>query len=147
MKDTFQELTSICHENQLYKRSIAFDPSNNYLITVGDDTQINVFQYLYEKMILVLPLTSSDLIYKISKLFSQNPLNVRYKEEYPGHLMGTWCLSHGIEKSNHVNIFDLVTIGKWTNFACDVVKFNPKIFSSKRMTPASPFSYCIWWFG
>lgn len=136
VKDTFQELTSICHEKPIIQRSIAFDPSNNYLITVGDDTQINVFQYLYEK---------DDnntykfrLIYKISKLFSQNPLNVRYKRiswSPDGNLVSIPTAS-----KNQTMLISLISRSeKWTNieslvghdFACDVVKFNPKIFSSR----------------
>lgn len=138
VKDTFQELTSICHEKPIIQRSIAFDPSNNYLITVGDDTQINVFQYLYEKDDTSTTTYKFRLIYKISKLFSQNPLNVRYKRiswSPDGNLVSIPTAS-----KNQTMLISLISRSeKWTNieslvghdFACDVVKFNPKIFSSK----------------
>ncbi|RCK65132.1 Protein HIR2 [Candida viswanathii] len=132
-KDTFQELTTIYHEKPIIQRSIAFDPTNNYLITVGDDTQINLYQYNYDK--------DADnytfrLINKISRYFSQNPLSVRYKRiswSPEGELIPIPTAT-----KNQTMLISLISrTAKWGNaenlvghnHANEVVRFSPKIFS------------------
>ncbi|EMG47997.1 Histone transcription regulator, putative [Candida maltosa Xu316] len=136
VKNTVQELTTICHEKPMIQRSLAFDPTNNFLITVGDDTQINLYQFSYEKD------TTTNykfrLINKISRYFSQNPLNVRYKRiswSPEGELIPIPTAT----KNQTMMISLLSRSSKWGNAeslvghdtASEVVKFCPKIFSEK----------------
>lgn len=133
VKDNFQELTKIYHEKPIIQRSIAFDPTNNYLITVGDNTQINLYQYCYDK--------ASDnytfrLINKISRYFSQNPMSVRYKRiswSSEGELFPIPTAT-----KNQTMLISLISrTSKWSNaenlvghdHANEVVRFSPKIFS------------------
>ena len=76
-KATYQELTSLSNLEKLtVQRSIAFDPTNHYLISMGDDTLIYLYQYQYE------PTTRNyqfRLINRISKLINKTSMNVDYK--------------------------------------------------------------------
>lgn len=131
--ETFQELTTINHEKPTIQRSIAFDPSNNYIITVGDNTQINLYQYSYDK-----PGDNYTfrLINTIARYFSQSPLSVRYKRiswSSDGELFPIPTAT-----KNQTMLISLISrTAKWNNAenlvghnkANEVIRFSPKLFS------------------
>ncbi|CUM63401.1 uncharacterized protein PRCAT00000975001 [Priceomyces carsonii] len=133
LKKTCQELTKLSNlEKQVIQRSLAFDPTNNYLTSLGDDTIIYIYQYHYE--------SSSNnyqfkLISKISKLINKNLLNVQYKRiswSADGEFVSVPTAS-----KNTTSLVSLISRSKnWQskislvghNYNCEVVRFNPKIF-------------------
>lgn len=129
-KNTYQELTKLTHEKLTIQRSIAFDPTGNYLITLGDDTLIYLYQYVHDSLGY-----SFRLINKISKLLNKNPVNVNYKRvswSSDGEL-----LSIPTASKNQTTLISLISRSQnWQNrvslvghgLDCEVVKFNPKIF-------------------
>ncbi|KAI3403266.2 HIR2 [Candida oxycetoniae] len=136
-QNTFQELSTPSSEKPVIQRSLAFNGVSNYLVSIGDDTQINVFQYEYDS-------TSSSKLYKfrlinkISKLFSKNPLNVKYKRiswSPDGELV-----SIPTATKNQTSLISLLSSSKnWATRAslvghdltCEVVKFNPHLYSER----------------
>ena len=133
IKKTYQVLTKLTHSPKLLvQRSLAFDPTNNYLVTVGDDTMIYVYQYTCEESGYQF-----RLINKISKFVSQNETNIRYKRigwSPDGELFSVPTVS-----KNQTNLISLISKSKsWENriglvghgFACEVVDFNPKIYQN-----------------
>ncbi|ODV78638.1 protein HIR2 [Suhomyces tanzawaensis NRRL Y-17324] len=131
--NTFQELSRLQHlDTPVIQRSVLFDPTNNYLITLGDDTLIYLYQYAYEN-----GQYSFRLINKISRLINKNPLNVHYKRiswSPDGELVSIPTAS-----KNQTALISLISRSKnWQNrislvghgLTCEVVKFNPKIFNS-----------------
>ncbi|KAK6465588.1 histone transcription regulator HIRA, WD repeat superfamily [Scheffersomyces coipomensis] len=136
VKQTYQELSSLVHLDKLtIQRSIAFDPLNDYLITLGDDTLIYMYQYKIDP-------TSKNyqfrLLNKISRLINKNPINVNYKRiswSPEGELVSVPTAS-----KNQVSLISLISRSKsWQNkvslvghgLTCEVVKFNPKIFQTE----------------
>lgn len=132
-KNTYQELTKLSKsEKPLTQRSIAFDPTDNYLVTLGDDTLIYVYQFQQEGGNYKF-----RLIHKISKLINKTPLNVKYKRI-------SWScdgefVSVPTAIKNQTSLVSLISRSQnWTNkislvghdLNCEVVKFNPKIFTS-----------------
>ncbi|KAG2734859.1 hypothetical protein G9P44_002865 [Scheffersomyces stipitis] len=130
-KNTFQELTELTHLEKLtVQRSIAFDPTNNYLITLGDDTLVYLYQYTYDT---ALDNYQFRLINKISRLINKNPINVNYKRiswSPEGELLSVPTAS-----KNQTSLISLISRSKnWQNrislvghgLACEVVRFHPK---------------------
>lgn len=130
-KNTYQELTKLTHLDKLtIQRSIAFDPTGNYLMTLGDDTLVYLYQYSYDDSGYQF-----RLINKISKLLNKNPSNVDYKRiswSPDGEL-----LSIPTASKNQTTLISLISRSKnWQNrislvghgLNCEVVSFNPKIF-------------------
>ncbi|CAI5759842.1 unnamed protein product [Candida verbasci] len=131
-RNTIQELTKLCPEKELIiQRSISFDNSNNYLISIGDDTQINLFQYVIEEGNYKF-----RLINKIEKLFSKNPLNVKYKRiswspdsdlvTIPTASKSQTTLISLLSKSNNWNN-KISLVGH--DLTCEVTRFSPNIYS------------------
>ncbi|KAI5956494.1 HIR2 [Candida jiufengensis] len=134
-RETFQELKPISNETPVIQRSLAFNNTTNYLVAVGDDTQINIFQYEYE---------SSGGSYKfrcinkITRFFSKNPINVKYKRiswSPDGELLSVPTATKG-----QTTLFSLISsTSNWTSreslvghdLSCEVVKFSPLIYSNK----------------
>lgn len=76
-KKTFQELSSLCETSNVRsgsQRSISFDPTNNYLVTMGDDGILYIYQYAYfqEKY-------RFRLIHKISRHVCKPLLHCKYR--------------------------------------------------------------------
>lgn len=132
LKKTHQVLTKLTHiDNLTTQRSVSFDPTGNYLITLGDDTLIYLYQYT---------ITPNGykfrLINEISKLLNKSPLNVNYKRiswSPDGEL-----LSIPTASKNQTTLISLISKSQnWTNRVslvghdskCEVVAFNPKIFN------------------
>ncbi|KAI5964112.1 HIR2 [Candida pseudojiufengensis] len=133
-RNTFQELKPISNEKPVVHRSLAFNNTTNYLVAVGDDTQLNVFQYEFDN-------TGSykfRCINKITRLFSNNTLNVKYKRiswSPDGELLSVPTASKG-----QTTLISLISSTfNWTNreslvghdLSCEVVKFSPNIYSKK----------------
>ncbi|CUM49883.1 Protein HIR2 [Debaryomyces fabryi] len=133
-KATYQDLTSLSNLEKLtVQRSIAFDPTNSYLISMGDDTLIYLYQYQYEA-------TTGNyqfrLINRISKLINKTSLNVDYKRiswspdgEYvsvPTASKNQTSLISLLSRSNGWNNI-LSLVGH--NLDCEVVQYSPKIYN------------------
>lgn len=136
-RNTLQELLSPAEDNLVVQRSIAFNGVTNYLTSIGDDTQITVFQYEYDPY---TKLYKFRLVNKISKLFSKNPLNVRYKRvswSPDGELISIPTASKG-----QTSLISLLSSTKnWTTTAslvghdltCEVTKFSRHLYSETRV--------------
>ncbi|CCG24122.1 hypothetical protein CORT_0E05370 [Candida orthopsilosis Co 90-125] len=136
-RNTLQELLSPAEDNLVVQRSIAFNGVTNYLTSIGDDTQITLFQYEYDPY---TKLYKFRLVNKISKLFSKNPLNVRYKRvswSPDGELISIPTASKG-----QTSLISLVSSTKsWTTTAslvghdltCEVTKFSRHLYSETRV--------------
>lgn len=133
-KATYQDLTSLSNLEKLtVQRSIAFDPTNNYLISMGDDTLIYLYQYQYEGTTRNYQFR---LINRISKLINKTSLNVDYKRiswspdgEYvsvPTASKNQTSLISLLSRSNGWNNI-LSLVGH--NLDCEVVQYNPKIYN------------------
>lgn len=139
-RNTYQELTTLTHQDKLtVQRSVAFDPTNNYLITLGDDTLIYLYQYAYDS-------STNDyqfrLINKISRLINKNALNVHYKRiswSPDGELLSVPTAS-----KNQTSLISLISrSNNWQNrislvghgLTCECVKFSPKIYTGETSDP------------
>lgn len=135
IKHTYQELTTLDHsEKSLIQRSVAFDPTNNFLVSLGDDTLIYLYQFQEDS-------ASGNyqfrLIHKISKLINKTPLNVKYKRiswSPDGEFIPVPTAS-----KNQTSLISLISRSQhWTNkvslvghdLNCEVVKFNPKTYTT-----------------
>lgn len=142
LRNTYQELTSIVGEKEkatlgdkdkpLVQRSLAFDPTLYFLVSLGDDTLINMFQYQEEN-----GLYQFRLISRISKLINKTPLTVKYKRIswLPD---GEFVLIPTASK-NQTSLISLISRSQnWSNkvslvghdLNCEVVRFNPKIYTT-----------------
>lgn len=156
-KNTYQELTQNAErQTSLVYRSIAFDPTNNYLIAVDDDTLMYVFQYKYNEANYQFRLT-----HKISKLINKNTVNVHYKRidwSPDGELVTVPTAS-----KNNNTVISLVAKSKgWHNKVsivghgrtCEVIKFSPNVYNASLndnrdlynlvATAGSDKSLCVW---
>ncbi|CAL1181415.1 unnamed protein product [Candida parapsilosis] len=132
-RNTFQKLLSPAEDTSVIQRSVAFNNTTNYLVTIGDDTQINVFQYEYDSS---TKLYKFRLVNKLSKLFSKNPLNVRYKRV--SWSPGGELISVPTASKNQTSLISLLaSTQNWTataslvghDLTCEVTKFNRHIYS------------------
>lgn len=133
-KNTYQELTSLPNLEKLNKqRSIAFDPTNNFLISMGDDTLIYLYQFTYQK-------DSENyqfkLVSRISKLINKTSLNIDYKRiswspdgEYVSVPTASKNQASVISLLSRSNDWDTSVSLVGHNLDCEVVKYNPLIFS------------------
>ncbi|CAK9441680.1 uncharacterized protein LODBEIA_P55480 [Lodderomyces beijingensis] len=130
--DTFQELAIPSSEKPVIQRSLAFNNTSNYLVSIGDDTQINVFQYEYTSG---CELYKFRLINKIAKLFNENPLNVKYKRiswSPDGELVSIPTANKG-----QTSLISLLSAQTWNtreslvghDLTCEVVRFSPHLYS------------------
>lgn len=132
VRKTHQELST---EKQSIFRSLSFDPTGNYLVALDDETVIYIYQYKYSPDYLF------RLISKISKLINKHTLNVHYKRidwSPEGELISIPSAS-----KNQNTLISLISKSKnWQNkislvghgLTCEVVKFNPKIYSGDGTT-------------
>lgn len=132
-RDTYQELTS-AFEKLTIQRSLAFDPSNNYLVSLGNDTLIYMYQFQYD----VAGNYQFRLITKSSKLINRTGSNVNYKRiswSADGEFVSVPTAS-----KNQTALISLISRSQnWSNkislvghdLNCEVVKFNPKIFGTE----------------
>lgn len=142
-KLTYQELSSLDHsEKPLTQRSVAFDPTNNYLITLNDDTLINLYQYHEQQSGYQF-----RLIHKISKLLNKTPINVKYKRI-------SWSpdgefISIPTASKNLTSLISLLSRSQdWTNkislvghdLNCEVVRFNPKVYTTDKSDTVEPLN-------
>ena len=134
-KSTFQELYASSlegEESAVVQRSLAFNNVCNYLVSIGDDTQINVFQYIYDP---TSTLYKFRLINRITKLLNKNPLNARYKRiswSPNGELVTVPTAN-----KNLTSLITLLSSQDWNakeslvghDLSCEVVKFSPCLYS------------------
>ncbi|RLV90481.1 Protein HIR2 [Spathaspora sp. JA1] len=124
----FHQLTPAC---PVIQTSIAFDPTNNYLITIGDDTIIHMYQY-----------TSTPYkfrhISKISRLLNKNRRNVKYKRiswSPEGELVAIPTASKNqtlvISLISHSNNWNTSISLVGHDSTCQVVGFNPKLYQQE----------------
>ncbi|EGW32239.1 uncharacterized protein SPAPADRAFT_139052 [Spathaspora passalidarum NRRL Y-27907] len=120
----YQRLTS----SSSIQRSVSFDPTNNYLVTIGDDTLIHVYQYTQSPY-------KFRHISKISRLLNKNRRNVKYKRiswSPEGELVAvpTACKNQTMVISliSHTNNWNTSISLVGHDSTCQVVKFNPKLY-------------------
>lgn len=138
-KNTYQELSTLSNiDKTVIQRSLAFDPTNNYLVTLGDDTVIYLYQYAYDDS----KNYQFRLINKISKLVNEMSVNVQFKRvswSYDGEFISIPTAS-----KNHTSVVSLISrSNEWENkvslvghdYNCEVAKFNSKLYQlSERET-------------
>ncbi|CAH6722243.1 protein Hir2p [[Candida] jaroonii] len=137
-KDTYQELTKLVHqEKPSIQRSIEFDPTNKFLVTLGDDTIICVYQFRYEKNNYQF-----KILNKITRFMNQNNVNINYSRI-------SWSsngefLSIPSAKKNRTTLIALISrLNNWETAMnmvghgsdCEVVKFNPNFYKIPHNTP------------
>lgn len=131
-KRTYQELSSsVKNQMSTVQRSISFDPTGHYLLSLGDDSLVQLYQYQFG---------ANDnykfrQIHKLSKLVNNMAFNHNYKRiswSPDGEFI---CIP-----TANKNLTSLVSIisrsKKWTNVIslvghdlnCEVAKFNPRLF-------------------
>lgn len=138
-RKTYQELLTPSQTEELsIQRSIKFDPSNNYMVSIGDDSLVSVFQYDYEKE------TGNyrfRLIHKISKLINKTSLKMKYRRidwspdgEY---------ITVPTASNNQTSLISLLSRSEdWDNVVglvghdlnCESIKYNPQIFKATNST-------------
>lgn len=135
-KETVQELTEKAKDGKVtIQRSVAFDPTNNYFVTVGDDTFVNVHQFHYD----VNGNYQFKNISKISKLMTNNPstTSIDYKR-ISWSCDGEFFAVPTASKQLASLISLLSRTLAWENkislvghdLDCDVVKFAPHIYQT-----------------
>lgn len=129
---TLQELSLLLKNEKLtVQRSMAFDPTNNFLVTVGEDTLIFMFQYHYS--------SNGKYIFKlatrITKFVNENSMFHEYKRI-------SWSpdgeyISIPTASKNHTCLISLLSrSSEWNNSVslvghdthCEVVCYNPNVF-------------------
>lgn len=145
IKDTYQELTANIKDGKVaIQRSIAFDPTNNFFVTVGDDTFVNVYQYHYD--------TNGNyqfkILSKISKLMNNNATvisGINYRR-VSWSCDGEYFSVPNASKQSSALISLLSRSLGWGNkislvghdLECEVVKFAPQIFQANAPAPNTP---------
>ncbi|EGV65980.1 Hira-domain-containing protein [Yamadazyma tenuis ATCC 10573] len=130
---TYQELTSLVKAEKLVpQRSLAFDPTNKYLITVGDDTVIYIYQFQY------IPHSKNyqfKILHHITRLINEPNIHVNYSRISwsPG---GEFVSIPSSSKNKTTLITILSKLSGWSNSfslvghgtECEVVRFSPQVF-------------------
>lgn len=136
-KDTYQGLTANKNDGKVtIQRSIAFDPTNNYFVTVGDDTFVNVYQYHFDSN----GNYQFKILSKISKLMNNSATvtsGINYRR-VSWSCDGEYFSVPNASKQLSALISLLSRSLGWGNkislvgheMACEVVKFAPKIFQA-----------------
>lgn len=144
-KDTYQELTNNANEGKVtIQRSIAFDPTNNYFITVGDDSFVTVYQYHYDST----GKYQFRVVSKISKLMNNNATvtsGINYRR-VSWSSDGEYFTVPNASKQLSALISLLSRSLGWGNkislvghdLECDVVRFAPRIFQGNPPSPHTP---------
>lgn len=145
VKDTYQELTANTSEGKVtIQRSIAFDPTNNYFVTVGDDTFVNVYQYHFDSN----GNYQFKILSKVSKLMNNNATvtsGINYRR-VSWSCDGEYFAVSNASKQLSALISLLSRSLGWGNkislvgheMACEVVKFAPKLFQANSPTLLVP---------
>lgn len=153
-KDTYQEFISdkTVSENgkATVRRSVAFDPSNNYLITMGDDTYLHVYQYRYD---------ANDnyqfkIINRISKLMNNNPSPANaFAYKKPSWSCDGEYFSVPTASKQQTSLISLLSrTAGWENKAslvghdmdCNVVRFAPHVFQMRDDSSESGDGYSVY---
>lgn len=134
-KHTHQTLASLIHGGKqppVIQRSLAFDPTNNYLMTIGDDTLIYLFQYAYTN-----DMYQFRLISKISKIINKQAFNSKYRR-ISWSADGEFASIPSANK-NSTSLISLIARSlKWQHkvslvghdYGCEVIQFNPKVYQN-----------------
>lgn len=136
-KRTHQELISSSTDKITVQRSIAFDPTNNYFVCIGDDTLVHIYQFQYD--------TTSNYQFKVLaksyKLVSDNvtiALGIDYRR-ISWSCDGEYVSVPNANKQLTSLISLLSRSQGWENaislvghdMESDVVKFGPHMFQVK----------------
>lgn len=137
MRNTYQTLMNETKDEKTsVQRSIAFDPSNNYLVTIGDDTLVHIYQYYYKD-----DEYQFKALLKISKLMNNNTTVVHglRHRRISWSCDGEFFAVPNASKQQTALISLLSKSQGWENktsfvghdMECDVVQFAPHIFQSE----------------
>lgn len=139
--NSYQEFKSLSQGTQqpAVLRSIAFDPTGNYLITLGDDSLIHLYQYEFygsgRKDEDKQTFYKFRQIQKISKLVNNMAINCSYKRISWSPDGEYVCIPTA--NKNQTSLVSLISRSKnWSNIIslvghdinCEVVKFNPNYY-------------------
>lgn len=137
VKRTYQVLLNeVKDEKTSIQRSIAFDPSNTLLVTIGDDTLVHIYQYHY-----VEDSYQFKVLCKISKLMNNNATDVQglNHRKISWSCDGEFFSVPNASKQQAALISLLSKSQDWENkislvghdMECDVVQFAPHIYQSE----------------
>lgn len=137
VRKTYQPLMNEAKEEEMsIQRSIAFDPSNNYLVTIGDDTLVHIYQYLYKD-----DEYQFKVLLKLSKLMNNNSTVIQglNHRRISWSCDGEFFAVPNASKQQTALISLLSKSQGWENktslvghdMECDVVQFAPHIFQSE----------------
>lgn len=137
VRKTYQPLMNEAKEEEMsIQRSIAFDPSNNYLVTIGDDTLVHIYQYHYRD-----DEYQFKALLKISKLMNNNATVIHglNHRRISWSCDGEFFAVPNASKQQTALISLLSKSQGWENktslvghdMECDVVQFAPHIFQSE----------------
>lgn len=135
VSSTHQEL--IGEGTQAVQRSVSFDPTNNFLLTLGDDTFVNLYQYQYD--------LAGQYQFKSIPKISQLMNNVNAATSASTYRRVSWSCDGeffavpNASKRLTVLVSLLARSKNWEHdislvghdIECDVVSFCPKIFLGK----------------
>lgn len=138
LKETYQVLNQAQGDNTKMKntaqKSLAFNHSNNNLVTMGVDTFLHLYQYQYDSC----DNYQFKLTNKISKLMNNNPTTmVTINYERISWSSDDEFFSVPSASKQHTSLISLLARSQdWENkislvghdVNCDVVRFNPYIF-------------------
>lgn len=137
-KGTYQELTTLVHqEKPSVQRSIEFDPTNKFLVTLGDDTIICVYQFRYEKNNYQF-----KVLNKITRFMNQNNVNINYSR-ISWSSNGEFLLIPSAKKNRTTLIALISRTNNWETVLnmvghgsdCEVVEFNPNFYKVPQNAP------------
>lgn len=137
VRKTYQPLMNEAKDEEMsIQRSIAFDPSNNYLVTIGDDTLVHIYQYHYRD-----DEYQFKVLIKISKLMNNNTTVIHglHHRRISWSSDGEFFAVPNATKQLTALISLLSKSQGWENktslvghdMECDVVQFAPHIFQSE----------------
>lgn len=154
-KGTHQELITPTDDKVTVQRSIAFSPTNNYLVSMGDDTLVHIYQFQYDSnenyQFKVLSKT-----YKLMSTDVTISLGIDYRRI-------SWSCDgefFSVPNANKqlTSLISLLSRSQgWENavslvghdMECDVVRFGPHIFETEPEvvevpTPEKPQEYHVY---
>lgn len=126
-------------------KSIAFDPTSNYFVCLGDDTVIDIFRYHYKLEMYQFKhfITVSRMANAVSNIVDYRRISWSPDGEYvsiPTASKGQSSLVSLISRSDNWST-KASLVGHDT--CCEVVRFNPSFYSLQEAPPAASIPHLI----
>lgn len=134
MRQTVQELTTLdkTKDKAVVQRLLAFDPTDNYLVTCGDDTMVYVYQWYTS-----VGNYKFRLIHKNTKLVNSVPMLT--ESRHIGWSPDGELVAIPLASKQQTTLISLMSLSNGWNhrvslvghgLGCTAVEFNPTIFTS-----------------